>query len=32
MKRDVDEALACDVDGVVMEVPASEHIIPNAYG
>ncbi|MBS7643259.1 pyruvate carboxyltransferase [Candidatus Bathyarchaeota archaeon] len=32
MKKDVDEALACDVDGVVMEVPASEHIIPNAYG
>ena len=32
MKRDVDLALACDVDGVVMEIPSSDHLIKYAYG
>ena len=32
MKRDVDLALECDVDGVEMEIPSSEHIIKYAYG
>jgi len=32
MKRDVDLALECDVDGVEMEVPSSEHLIRHAYG
>lgn len=32
MKRDVDLALECGVDGVQMEVPASEHIIKYLYG
>ena len=31
MKRDVDLALECDVDGVAMEIPSSEHIIKYAY-
>lgn len=31
MKRDVDLALECDVDGVEMEIPSSEHIIKYAY-
>jgi len=31
-KSDVDLALKCDVDGVVMEIPSSEHIIERAYG
>ncbi len=31
MKGDVDLAVECDVDGVVMEIPASEHIIKHAY-
>lgn len=32
MKADVDLALECDVVGVEMEVPSSEHIIKYAYG
>jgi isopropylmalate/homocitrate/citramalate synthase len=31
MKRDVDLALECDVDGVEMEIPSSEHMIKYAY-
>jgi isopropylmalate/homocitrate/citramalate synthase len=31
MKRDVDLAYECGVDGVVMEIPASNHIIESAY-
>jgi len=31
MKSDVDLALECDVDGVIMEIPASQHIIKYAY-
>jgi isopropylmalate/homocitrate/citramalate synthase len=31
MKRDVDLALECDVDGVEMEIPSSEHLIKYAY-
>ena len=32
MKADVDLALECDVEGVEMEVPSSEHIIKYGYG
>jgi len=32
MKVDVDLALECDVDGVEMEIPSSEHIIRDGYG
>lgn len=32
MKRDVDLALSCDVDGVVMEIPSSDHVLKYAYG
>ncbi|MFX1484861.1 MAG: LeuA family protein [Promethearchaeota archaeon] len=32
MKSDVDSALRCDVDGVVMEIPSSDHLIEYAYG
>ncbi|MCK4952996.1 pyruvate carboxyltransferase [Candidatus Bathyarchaeota archaeon] len=32
MKRDVDLALACDADGVIMEIPSSDHLIKYAYG
>jgi len=32
MKADVDLALECDVEGVEMEIPSSEHIIRYAYG
>jgi isopropylmalate/homocitrate/citramalate synthase len=32
MKADVDNALKADVDGVVMEVPSSDHLIKYAYG
>jgi len=32
MKRDVDLALECDVDGVEMEIPSSDHLIKYAYG
>ncbi len=32
MKQDVDLALDCDVDGVVMEIPSSDHLIKYAYG
>lgn len=32
MKRDVDLALKCDVDGVQMEIPTSEALLKNAYG
>ncbi|MEW6545779.1 MAG: pyruvate carboxyltransferase [Bacillota bacterium] len=31
MKEDVDKAVDCGVSGVVVEIPASEHIIRNAY-
>jgi isopropylmalate/homocitrate/citramalate synthase len=31
MKADVDLALKCDVEGVMMEIPSSEHLIENAY-
>lgn len=32
MKRDVDLALECDVDGVIMEIPSSDHLLKYAYG
>jgi isopropylmalate/homocitrate/citramalate synthase len=32
MKRDVDAALKCDVDGVQMEIPTSNALLKNAYG
>lgn len=32
MKRDVDLALDCDVDGLVMEIPSSDHLIKYGYG
>ncbi|MEM4090359.1 MAG: hypothetical protein QXQ46_06375 [Thermoplasmatales archaeon] len=32
MKQDVDNAIAADVDGVVMEIPSSDHLIKHAYG
>lgn len=32
MKKDVDLALACDVDGVIMEIPSSDHLLKYAYG
>lgn len=32
MKRDVDLALECDVDGIEIEIPSSEHLIKYAYG
>jgi len=32
MRNDVDFALKCDVDGVVMEIPSSEHLIKLGYG
>lgn len=32
MKNDVDLALQCDVDGVVMEIPSSDHLLRHAYG
>lgn len=32
MKQDVDNALAADVDGIVMEIPSSDHLIKLAYG
>jgi len=31
MKRDVDLALECDVDGIEMEIPSSEHLIRYGY-
>ena len=31
-KSDVDLGLKADVDGLVMEVPSSDHIIKYAYG
>jgi len=31
MKSDADLALKCDVDGVVMEIPSSEHLIRYGY-
>ncbi|MDX1745034.1 MAG: hypothetical protein R3324_03775, partial [Halobacteriales archaeon] len=31
VKADVEEAVACGVDGVVMEIPSSRHLIDNAY-
>ncbi len=32
LKSDVDMALKCDVDGVMMEVPSSDHLIKYGYG
>lgn len=32
MKKDVDLALECDVDGVIMEIPSSDHLLKYAYG
>jgi isopropylmalate/homocitrate/citramalate synthase len=32
MKADVDRALDADVDGVVMEIPSSDHLIERGYG
>ncbi len=32
MKGDVDSALSVDVDGVVMEIPSSDHLIRHGYG
>ncbi|HYB03088.1 MAG TPA: hypothetical protein VED17_01410 [Nitrososphaerales archaeon] len=32
MKSDVDIALKCDVDGIMMEVPSSDHLIKYGYG
>lgn len=32
MKADVDMALACGVDGIMMEVPSSDHLLKSAYG
>lgn len=32
MRNDVDLALKCDVDGVVMEIPSSDHLIQKGYG
>jgi isopropylmalate/homocitrate/citramalate synthase len=31
VKDDVEVAVECDVDGVVMEIPSSEHLIEHAY-
>lgn len=31
-KSDVDLARQCDVDGVMMEIPSSDHILEHAYG
>jgi isopropylmalate/homocitrate/citramalate synthase len=32
MKGDVDNALKADVDGIVMEVPSSDHLVKYGYG
>src|SRR5579863_6974128 len=32
MKPDVDAALKADVDGIVMEIPSSDHLIRHGYG
>jgi hypothetical protein len=32
LKSDVDAALRCDVDGIMMEVPSSDHLIKYGYG
>jgi len=32
MKADVDNALSVDVDGLVMEIPSSDHLIKYGYG
>lgn len=32
MKADVDSALKVDADGVVMEIPSSDHLLKHAYG
>lgn len=32
MKADVDNALKVDVDGVVMEIPSSDHLVKYGYG
>jgi len=32
MRVDVDNALKCGVDGIVMEIPSSEHLIKYGYG
>lgn len=31
VKNDVETAIECDVDGVVMEIPSSRHLIEHAY-
>lgn len=31
LKKDVETAVDCDVDGVVMEIPSSRHLIEHAY-
>jgi isopropylmalate/homocitrate/citramalate synthase len=31
LKADVQDAVECDVDGVVMEIPSSRHLIEHAY-
>lgn len=32
MKADVDSALSVDVDGVIMEIPSSDHLVKLGYG
>ena len=32
IKSDVDMAIKCDVDGIMMEVPSSDHLIKYGYG
>ena len=32
LKADVDVALKCDVDGIMMEVPSSDHLVKYGYG
>jgi isopropylmalate/homocitrate/citramalate synthase len=32
LKSDVDMALKCDVDGIMMEVPSSDHLVKYGYG
>jgi len=32
MKQDVDNALSLDVDGLIMEIPSSDHLVKYGYG
>ena len=32
LKSDVDMAIKCDVDGIMMEVPSSDHLVKYGYG